>query len=261
VARVVDECLHRYGALDLLLNCAAVQSYAWFEDMPWEELTRVLDVTLLGYLRFARAVLPHFRARRSGHIVNALSMLSVGAAPLLSAYTAAKHALLGWQDCLRIELAGSGVEVSGVLLPSLSTPMFDHAATHLGCAPLPVPPTYDTDVAARALVRVAERPSPHLVPVFWQGRLLLWLQRRAPWFGNFVMSRFGVRLQSSSRPADRAQNNLFQPVERGVGPYGSVRPTARWKLALATLALVAVGGAWLAAVTLGAVRGVRTLRR
>src|SRR5205823_3489229 len=105
---------------------------------------------------------------------------SLGAAPLLSSYTMAKHAAHGWAESLRLELAGSGIDVSNVFVPSVATPMFDHAATKLGRAPRPVPPTYDPDVAARAVVECAHRPDPRKVPVFLQGRLILLLQTIAP---------------------------------------------------------------------------------
>lgn len=244
VERVVATCFARFGRIDLLVNNAAVQVYDRFEAYAWSDITRVLDVTFLGYLRFARAVLPHMRAQGDGHILNVASMLAKGAAPLLSAYSAAKHAALGWAKALRLELLTSGIDVSNVLLPSVSTPMFDHAPMRLGRKPQPVPPTYDTEVAARAVVRVAKRPQVEHVPVFLQGRALLFLDRWAPWLGDFVMSRFGERLQMRPEPQDPREGNLWTPIARGVGPYGSVPPTALWKRALpllAALSLVSVG--------------------
>jgi NADP-dependent 3-hydroxy acid dehydrogenase YdfG len=68
VGRVVARCVQHYGRVDLLVNNAAVQVYAPFEVYEWDEITRVFDVTCLGYLR----------------IINVASMLSAGAAPLLS---------------------------------------------------------------------------------------------------------------------------------------------------------------------------------
>src|SRR5205823_4204894 len=82
VERVVSACVHRFGRLDILVNSAAVQIYARFEDYEWREIERVFDVTCFGYLRFARAALRHFRARGSGHVINVLSMPWVGAAIL-----------------------------------------------------------------------------------------------------------------------------------------------------------------------------------
>jgi short-subunit dehydrogenase len=242
VERVVAQCLQHYGHVDMLVNCAAVQSYAPFEHYEWREIARVFDVTCFGYMRFARAVLPHFRVQGHGHIINVLSMLSKGAAPLLSAYTAAKHAAFGWAESLRLELAGSGIDISGVLVPSVATPMFDHAPTKLGFAPRPVPPTYDPDVAARAVLQCARRPHPAKVPVFLQGRLILWLQRWAPWVGETILKKWGVRLQTRGVRLSRPEGNLFQPIPEGVGPYGSVPPTPAWQRIFAASVIWALAG-------------------
>jgi short-subunit dehydrogenase len=242
VERVVADCIRVHGRIDVLVNDAAVQIYAPFEQYSWEEIERVFQVTCFGYMRYARAVLPHFRRQGWGHIINVASMLSEGAAPLLSAYAAAKHAVLGWAQSLRLELYHTGIDVSNVLVPSVATPMFDHAQMKLGWAPQPIPPTYDPDVAARAVLRCARRPNPKSVPVFLQGRLILWMQGVAPFVGDFLLRRWGTRLQERNRHVDPEKGNLWRPVREGVGPYGSVPPTPRWKLWSAGVGLVAVLG-------------------
>ncbi len=260
VERVVRACLEHYGRLDLLVNVAAVQSYGYFEQLPWEHLPRTFAVNCFGYMRFARAVLPYFRARGRGHILNVQSMLSKGAAPLLAAYTASKHATFGWAKCLALELRGTGIHVSNVLVPSVATPMFDHAPTQFNLAPMPVPPTYEPDVAARAVVRCARRPGRTAVPVFLQGRLILWMDQWLPRVGKWVLGHFGARLQMREKPVQRPEGNLFHAVPQGVGPYGSVPPTARWKRYTVTAGLVALASGALGGVALGTravVRGVR----
>lgn len=255
VERVVRECVAHYGRVDVLVNAAAVQSYGHFDQLPWEHITRVFDVTCFGYFRFARAVLPHFRVQGHGHLLNIQSMLSAGSAPLLSAYAAAKHATLGWAESLELELQGTGIQISNVLVPSVSTPMFDHAPTMLGRKPVPVPPTYDVDLVARAVVRLARRPGRTSVPAFLQGRLMLWLNGLAPSVGKAVLSRFGERMQTTGTPLHRPEGNLFAPVAEGVGPRGSVPPTPAWVRFTATLGLAALAGGVLGGAALG-VRGV-----
>ncbi|MFN7130893.1 MAG: SDR family NAD(P)-dependent oxidoreductase [Myxococcales bacterium] len=260
VREVVRRCLAHYGRIDVLVNNAAVQMYAPFEQYTLDEYRRIFDVTFYGYLRFAWAVLPHFRAQGSGHVLNVLSMLSKGAAPLLSAYTAAKHALLGWSKCLRLELYGTGIEVSGLLVPSISSCMFDHAPTRLGRAPKPVPPTYPTDKLARAVVKLAKKPNPEYVPVVLQGKLPLLLEQLAPWFGAGVLGRWGDRMQMRDEPVDRPEGNLYEPMAEGVGPNGSIAPTPRWMM-LGGASLLAVAGASVAgALAFGSVKGARLLR-
>lgn len=260
VERVVRACVEHYGRVDILVNVAAVQSYGFFEELPWEHLTRTFDVNCFGYMRFARAVLPHFRAQGSGHILNVQSMLSKGGAPLLVAYASAKHATLGWAKSLELELRGTGISVSNVLVPSVATPMFDHAPTQLNLAPMPVPPTYEPDVPARAVVKCARRPGRTVVPVFLQGKLILWMDRWLPQVGKWILGRFGARMQVREKPLDRPEGNLFHPVPQGVGPRGSVPPTPRWKRFTATAGLVALASGALGGVALGARGLVRAVR-
>lgn len=248
VERVVAECVKHFGRVDLLVNSAGVQSYGLFDKLPWEHVTRIFDVNCFGFMRFARAVLPHFRRQDSGHILNIQSMLAKGAAPLLSAYSASKHATLGWAKCLKFDLSDTNIEVSNILVPSVSTNMFAHAPTMFDRAPTPVPPTYDVDVVARSVVRAAKRPGSTRVPVFLQGWLILAADTFAPWAGDFLLSRFGKQMQMRDQPVDRPEGNLFKPMPRVSGPQGPVRPTPRWMRFSATAALMALAG--------GAVLGV-----
>lgn len=260
VDRVVRECLERYGRIDILVNVAAVQTYGYFDQLPWEHIQRTIEVSCLGFLRFGHAVLPHFREQGSGHVLNVQSMLSEGAAPLLAAYSAAKHATLGWAKALQLELHGTGIQVSNVLVPSVSTPMFDHAPTQLGHKPVPVPPTYDVDLAARAVVKCAKHPGRTEVPAFLQGSLVLWLDRVAPFVGRVFLGRYGARLQQAPEPLERSEGNLFHPVPQGVGAYGSVPPTPAWKRFGVAAGLAALAGGVLGGAALGARGLARAVR-
>lgn len=256
VQRVVDTCLQHYGRLDLLVNSAGVQIYGYFDRLEWRQIERVFDVTCFGYFRFARAVLPHFRARNEGQIINVLSMLSLGGAPLLSAYSAAKHALWGWAQCLELELYRTGISVSNVMAPSIATPMFDHAPTQFGRAPRPVPPTYSPDVVARAVVRLARSRKSKSIPVFLQGGLIVFINRHLTKLGSYFLGHLGERLQMSDAHIDRPEGNLFRPMAQGVGPRGSVPPTPKWKLWGSTTAALLLLGAGAAGLRMGARRAL-----
>lgn len=243
VERVVQACIDRYGRVDILVSAAGVQSYSLFEQYEWRQIERVFDTTCFGYFRFARAVIPHFRKQGHGHLINVLSMLALGGAPLLSAYAAAKHALWGWSQSLKVELAGSGIDVSNIFVPSVATPMFDHAPTNLGLAPQPIPPTYHPNLIGRDVVRCAKRPNSFSVPSFLQGSLILWMQRLVPGVGEFILRKWGIKMQTRPIPVDRREGNLFRPVEQGVGPTGSVPPTPGWIRYAASTLIVGTAGA------------------
>ncbi|MDN5864854.1 MAG: oxidoreductase [Gammaproteobacteria bacterium] len=111
VAGVVDVIRQEHGGVDVLVNNAGFGSYGAMEDTSLEDAKYQFDVNLFGVARVTRAVLPYMREVRSGCIVNISSMGGKVYTPLGSWYHASKHALEGWSDCLRLELAPFGIQV------------------------------------------------------------------------------------------------------------------------------------------------------
>jgi len=123
VAKVVD----RYGRIDVLLNNAGYGEFVPFEEASLEHFQEMMDVNYMGAVRCARAVLPDMRRTGSGHIVNVASMAGKLATAKSTAYSATKHAVLGFTNALRQELKGSGIAVSAVNPGPIDTPFFDRA--------------------------------------------------------------------------------------------------------------------------------------
>ena len=88
---VVDATILRFGRIDVWVSCASVFSYGSVEDTPDAVRDRMIETNLLGPMRDARAVLPHFRHRRAGTIVFVGSLYSQVAGPYVAPYVAAKH--------------------------------------------------------------------------------------------------------------------------------------------------------------------------
>ncbi|WP_156158951.1 oxidoreductase [Demequina gelatinilytica] len=107
VATVLDES----GRIDVLVNNAGYGLYGPVEEVPLEEARRQFDVNLFGLARLTQLVLPHMRERGTGRIVNISSMGGRIYTPMGAWYHASKHALEGWSDCLRYELAPFGIDV------------------------------------------------------------------------------------------------------------------------------------------------------
>lgn len=100
------------GKLEALFNNAAYGQPGAIEDLPAGVLRRQLEVNVIGTHALTRALLPAMRAAGHGRIVQCSSVLGVVAAPWRGAYCASKFALEALSDCLRMELAGSGISVS-----------------------------------------------------------------------------------------------------------------------------------------------------
>ena len=131
-------------------------------------MSRRIEVTLLGQVYGTMSALRRMRPRNRGTIVQVGSALAWRAIPLQSAYCAAKHGVRGFTDALRSELIHdhSAIRLSMVQLPALNTPQFDWGHNHMTHKPQPVPPIFQPEVAAEAIVRAAEQAPREL----WVGR-------------------------------------------------------------------------------------------
>lgn len=103
--------LARFGQLDVLINNAGFGLFGVFEATPREKLLEQFAVNVFGVMDVTRAVLPHFRARKAGVIVNVSSGAGVFTLPMLSAYSASKFALEGFSESLSYELAAQNIAV------------------------------------------------------------------------------------------------------------------------------------------------------
>jgi NAD(P)-dependent dehydrogenase (short-subunit alcohol dehydrogenase family) len=107
----VKTVLDREGRLDVLVNNAGYGSYGAIEEVPLAEARRQFEVNLFGLARVTQLALPAMRRQGSGHIVNVSSIGGKIFTPMGGWYHATKHALEGWSDVLRVEVAPFGIHV------------------------------------------------------------------------------------------------------------------------------------------------------
>jgi len=111
IVAAVERITTENGGVDVLINNAGFGSYGAMEDTTLEDARYQFEVNLFGLARLTQLVLPHMREKKAGRIINISSMGGRIYTPLGSWYHATKHALEGWSDCLRIELAPFGIDV------------------------------------------------------------------------------------------------------------------------------------------------------
>src|SRR5690349_12590520 len=163
-AAALDEVAGRIeqeiGEIDVWVNVAFTSVFARFVDIEPDEFERVTRVTYLGFVNGTRSALCRMLPRDRGTIVQVGSTLAYRGIPLQSAYCGAKHATQGFHESLRTELLheGSNVRVTMVQMPAVNTPQFSWVLSRLPRQAQPVPPIYQPEVAARAVVHAAEHP-------------------------------------------------------------------------------------------------------
>jgi short-subunit dehydrogenase len=244
----------RFGPIDVWVNAAMATVFAPVADTTAEEFRRATEVTYLGTVHGTLAALKRMRARDQGTIVQVGSALSYRAIPLQAPYCAAKFAIRGFTDSLRCELIHerSKVHLTMVQMPALNTPQFSWARNKTGYKPKPVPPIYQPEVAARAIVFAAHARRREIW-VGWPSAKAILAQRLVPGWLDHYLGRTGYEAQMTSEHADpNAPGNLFAPIPGDFGAHGrfdgeasetcSQLPLTRNRAAIgAGLAALAVG--------------------
>lgn len=156
------------GPINVWVNAAMLTVLAPVTQITDEEFQRVTDVTYLGCVHGTRTALTLMEERDEGIIVQVGSALAYRSVPLQSAYCAAKAAIRGFTDSLRSELLhnNSSIRLTMVHLPGVNTPQFDWSRNKMGNTVQPMPPIFQPEVAARAILKAA-RHAPREV---WVGR-------------------------------------------------------------------------------------------
>ncbi len=210
------------GPIDLWVNDAMATIFAPVHAITPEEFRRATEVTYLGTVYGTMAALRRMRARNAGTIINIGSALSYRAIPLQSAYCGAKYAIRGFTDSLRCELLHdrSRVHLTMVHLPAVNTPQFDWARNRMGHKPQPVPPTFQPEVIARAVLFAATHRRRE-VWVGWPTVKAILANKVAPGLIDHYLGRTGYRSQLTDArlPQDFA-GNLFTPGEGHATSHG-----------------------------------------
>ncbi|MFJ4798970.1 SDR family oxidoreductase [Kitasatospora purpeofusca] len=214
-ARLAEEEL---GPIDVWVNTAFASVLAPFTEITPEEFRRATEVSYLGYVFATRTALARMLPRDTGVVVQVGSATAYRGMPLRSACSGAEHAVQGFNEALRCELLASGTRVrtTMVQMPAVNTPQFDWVRSRLPERAQPVPPVFQPEVAARAVLFAADHPGRR---EYWVGASTV-----ATLVANAVvpglLDRYLARTAFSSQQDGRGRrtgdpDNLFAPVDAG----------------------------------------------
>ncbi len=203
------------GPIDVWVNNAMATVFAPFHEITPDEYRRSTEVTYLGTVHGTMAALRRMRARGAGTIVQVGSALAYRGIPLQAPYCGAKHAIQGFTESLRCELLHDGcpVHVTMVQMPALNTPQFGWSRNKMGKRPQPVPPIFQPEVAAQAIVWASQ----HHRKEIYVGRstvLAIVGDKLASAAADRYLARTGYSSQLTDEADDEARpDNLLEPVD------------------------------------------------
>jgi NAD(P)-dependent dehydrogenase (short-subunit alcohol dehydrogenase family) len=210
------------GPIDIWINNAMVSVLMPLAEMTSEDFRRVTEVTYLGCVHGTMSALKRMVPRDRGSIVQVGSALAYRGIPLQSAYCGAKHAMQGFTESVRCELLHErlNVQISMVQLPALNTPQFHWVKTNFDKHPQPVPPIYQPELAAEAIVWAASHRRRE-VNVGEATAATVVANKIVPGLLDRYLGRTGFDSQQTDWPieTDRA-DNLWEPVAGDHGARG-----------------------------------------
>ena len=222
VEAAADEVEQKLGPIDVWVNNAMATVFAPMSDVTPEEFRRATEVTYLGSVWGTQAALRRMRPRDRGVIVQVGSALAYRGIPLQAPYCGSKHALQGFLESLRCELLhdGSQVRLTMVQLPAVNTPQFTWARGKLPRTPQPVPPIFQPEVAADAIVWAAHNPQREVMVGGPTVKAIIG-NAIAPSFADRYLARNAFGAQQTNEPANGSRpDNLFTPVDGTQAAHG-----------------------------------------
>jgi NAD(P)-dependent dehydrogenase (short-subunit alcohol dehydrogenase family) len=228
VGQVVEQAIDRFGRIDTYIANAMVTVMSEAEQLQPDELRRTLDVNFFGMAYGFWAALPHLKESH-GTFLHVGSALAYRGIPLQAAYCASKAACRTFLESARVELRkhGAQVDIAVVLPGAIDTPQFDRSRQRIGYQPQPVPPIYEPEPFAQAVLHCCEHPVREL-PIGWGAQKLLWGQKLSPRAGDLVLRRNGWSSQHTGEPKPvDAPDNLFGTLPGDPGARGRFGTQAR----------------------------------
>jgi short-subunit dehydrogenase len=180
---LIDETVKAFGGIDVLVHNAGITMWSRFDALrDLSIFERIMDVNYFAPVRLTALALPHLKASK-GLLVAVASLAGITGVPERSGYAASKHAMIGFFDSLRIELAGSGVDVTVVAPDFVVTEIHKRAigpdGEPLGESPMKQDKIMTADACAARIARAIEKRERQVL-MSLRGKFGRWLKLLAP---------------------------------------------------------------------------------
>ncbi|UOR07367.1 SDR family oxidoreductase [Hymenobacter aerilatus] len=223
VARIASEAIAAFGSFDTWVNNAGVSIFGTCEEVTISDMQRMFQTDFWGTVYGSRVAVQHFKERGSaGALINVGSLFGDWAPPVQSTYSAAKHALHGWTNALRMELEKEKAPVSVTLVHPgrIDTPYNEHARSYLDKQPSHRGMIYPPEAVADAILFSAEHPKRDMY-VGGQAKIYAMLAPLFPRLTDKVLELWLYPTQHDDRPSRSREDNALYRAGYGLHERGT----------------------------------------
>lgn len=186
---LLSTVLEKFGALDILINNAGLETEGAYLRLPWEKIQETIEVNLVAPMQLTYLVLPQMLEKKMGHIVNIASIAAKCGGPYAATYDATKAGLAEWTQGLRLELANTGVHFS-TIFPGYITEVGMFA--RFGLTPPRTIGYCTPSQVARAVVKAIEQNTLEIIVNSTPQRFFYALKELSPSLADWLLVKFGI---------------------------------------------------------------------
>lgn len=213
VHKLGEEAVRIFGKIDVWVNNAGVYLAGKFEDIPLEDMKRVIDTNFFGYVHGSHTALQQFRKQEHGTLINVSSVNASAPQPYVGIYSASKAAVRALDESLRMELRldnkQARIHVCTVMPASIDTNLFKNAANYTGQELQAIEPVYDPAYVAKQIVGLTKRPRRELI-VGAAGKFMAMQNAHTPGMYERHIASYTDKNLLDSTPTVPTAGNLFQ---------------------------------------------------
>ncbi|WP_207430177.1 SDR family oxidoreductase [Sabulibacter ruber] len=228
VKRIGEAAVAAFGGFDTWVNNAGISIFGSALEVSIPDMKRMFDTNFWGVVYGCRTAVAHFRERGGpGAIVNVGTLFGDRAPMVQGTYAAAKHAVHGYNDMLRMELeaAGDPITVSLIKPGRIDTPYNEHARSYLDKQPSHQGMVYPPASVAESILFCAAHPKREMY-VGFQAKFFVKLAGIAPRFTDKLMEKVDYPTQHDERPSRDVEDNALYHAGYGLQERGT---NAGWK--------------------------------
>lgn len=218
VNNLFEFALERLGSVDIWVNNAGVGAVGEFIKTPMASHEQVIKTNLIGYMHGAYVTLPYFKDQGAGILINNISLGAFVPTPFASAYAASKFGLKGFTEAIRAEFYDQkDIHICDVFPAFIETPGFENGANYVGKKLKPIPPVYDAQKVADAVLALCLNPKDKIM-VGASGKIAKVVHSVTPKLLGIVMTKFMQTYFKGAAIENKSDGNLFKTGWRNLHP-------------------------------------------